>query len=154
LRGSFRGLGPAFLALRAADTQTAAAVSLSTVSNLLAADDSELAPWTEVQAGFEDAPRLVGVGLQLGSNLLVVGREQIFSANGADRNNDSQGLALGIVLLAVGLVVLTLVCVNETSKQLNTCSNSGYSLGLESRFIGASLAHGPGAWPPGETRRP
>lgn len=161
LRGSFQGLGPAFITLQVPGSPVATPVNFSVIAELLPGGEESLPGWAEVQASFVDAPRLVGVGIWHGGAAGVVVREQIVMAAG-DPSKGDDSVALFVVIAILGVIVLgALACTsamndaqNNATNSLNLCSGPSMSMNTEARFGGGSMTWGPGPWPRGETRRP
>jgi hypothetical protein len=164
LRGSFEGVGPNFLALGSSGLVNMFA--FSGVTAVRSDSGGSVLSWADLRGRLVDAPPVIGIGLKLGAQVVVVPRESIFSVNGTGGSSGDNSRLI-LVLVAIGVTVaLVAVCVNRAandaansansvSNSASTCANaSANGRSYDRRFGASNVSRGLDPWPAGETRRP
>ena len=107
--GRFQGVGPTFLVLESGDSRFDDPVNFDAIVDARSAEGEALAPWTDLRGRLREAPSIVGVGLKVESQSVIVTREAILWAEPRFGEVSSMDSAARVALVAVGVVVLTWV---------------------------------------------
>lgn len=166
LRANFEGMGPTYLVVGQAHSPIFAPVHLDTIADVRAAGGDTLAAWSELRGRLLEAPSFAGLGLQRGTQVVLVARESIAGVRGA---NAKHGVPSTVVIAGVLAVFLVCAVLASTSSSRGSSNkNEGSFLELwnfcsnvqlvdtspDARFGAGDVTHGPRPWRPGETRRP
>jgi hypothetical protein len=166
LRGRFRGVGPALLALSPEGTRIARPVFFSTIAALLPYRGTSVTAWNEIRDRLLEAPPIAGVALKQATHIVIVPRESILSAEGSSHG----GSNARVIIAAAAAVACVLICASAGNSKSESSSNCTGDFGdlwsfctntqlidsnpADGRFGASDVTHGVVDWAPGETHRP
>ena len=167
LRGSFRGVGPTFLALETGNSRFEVPIQFEAITATWPDSGAAIVPpWSGLRGRLLDAPSLIGVALKKGTTSMVISRESILSTRGPGARGRSDLIPVTVLVLLAGVVVAGLICAAAASRSASdAASNASSSLGscsvpyfdsspIDGAFGASDVTHGVVDWAPGEIRRP